>query len=108
MTLCFSNERSIGQREIDLAGLPFVAGFHGQRTHQAQAGRFVREDAHHAGAPADLLVQPFQRVHRAQAGAERRPLRPGAPPPAGPGPRAPPGVSALLRHRGQAEAVRRP
>ena len=72
MMLCFSNKRSVGQHEIDLAVLPFVAGFHDQRSHQAQAVRFIRRDAHHAGALADLLVQPFRRVHCAQARAMRR------------------------------------
>lgn len=72
ITLCFSNKRSVGQHKIDLAVLPFVAGFYGQRSRQAQAGRFIRKDARHTGAPADLLVQPFQRVHRVQARAVRR------------------------------------
>lgn len=45
MTLCLSNKGSIGQCEIDLVGLPFVAGFHGQGAHQPQAGRFIRKDA---------------------------------------------------------------
>ncbi len=72
MTLCFSYKPSVSQRERDLAGFPFVAGFHDQRGHQAQAGRFVQEDAHHAGALANLLVQPFQHVHGTQIGAMHR------------------------------------
>ena len=47
---------------------PLVVLLDQQHAGQAQQRGVVGEDAHHVGAPADLAVDPFQRVGAAQLG----------------------------------------
>ncbi len=50
------------QVEVDFSGFPIVAGFAQERSDQAQERFFIGEDAGHAGAAFEFLVDPFQRI----------------------------------------------
>ena len=52
--------------EVDFPGFPFVAGFGQKGGDQAQEGGFIGEDAGHAGAAFEFLVDAFQRIGGAQ------------------------------------------
>lgn len=52
--------------EVNFPGFPIVAGFAQEGGDQAEKGLFVGEDAGHAGATFELLVDAFQRIGGAQ------------------------------------------
>lgn len=57
-----------GLREVAAPDEPLVILFEQQRADEADQGGVVGEDSHDVGAPADLAVEPLQRVGGAQLG----------------------------------------
>ena len=51
--------------EVDFSSFPVVAGLGQEGGDQAEQGFFIGEDAGHAGAAFEFLVDPFQRIGRA-------------------------------------------